>query len=78
MSSLFRANPRRHAGAMLALSVVAGGALAAHAGVTTGVGIVGTGGQVMFRAYNDANLYATIGSAYPSTPGDTGLYTCDP
>lgn len=32
----------------------------------------------MFRAYNDANLYATVGPAYPSTPGDTGLYTCDP
>jgi hypothetical protein len=78
MTSSFSANCRRYTGVVAALAGALGCSVAAHAGVTTGVGIDGTGGQVMFRAYNDANLYATMGSAYPSTPGDSGLYTCDP
>jgi hypothetical protein len=78
MTSNIRCNHGRYVGAAAALTAVLGGALAAQAGVSTAVGIEGTHGQVMFRAYNDGYLYGPVGTYYPSTPGDSGLYTCDP
>jgi hypothetical protein len=78
MASNIRRHRGRHIGAVAALTAVLGGALTAHAGVSTAVGISGTHGQVAYRAYNDGTLYGPVGTRYPSTPGDTGLYTCDP